>query len=206
MPLHKLKVVTLGYLPFAVALVGRAFAPLTQPTLRVSRVSQDGVIVDRVPRTFSGIAWDSAQAVFYVSDAENDVVLAVDRFDGTFFNYAGGGPSSACSSPGMGDFGLATSGCLRRPHGLALGPAPGTLYIADTFAHAVRFVDSTGVLSTVAGDRSCPFSADQQTWSDRDEGGPATNACIASPWGLAVHPTNGALLVSAYGYSGAWGY
>jgi sugar lactone lactonase YvrE len=56
--------------------------------------------------------------------------------------------------------------------------ASGNLFISDTFTHRIRRVDAvTGILTTVAGDGTFGFSGD---------GGPATNAQLASPDGIAI--------------------
>ena len=49
-----------------------------------------------------------------------------------------------------GDGGPATSATLSGPKGVALAP-DGSLYIADTENHAIRKVDTKGVITTLAG-------------------------------------------------------
>ena len=89
----------------------------------------------------------------------------------TITTVAGGG-----SGPGYGDGGQATSAVLREPTGAAVDAA-GNLYIADSF-NAVWKVAPNGIISTVAGSYQAPgFSGD---------GGPATEASLFSPTGLAV--------------------
>ena len=53
----------------------------------------------------------------------------------------------------------------------------GNLYIADTWNHRIRKVDSTGTITTVAGTGEFGFSGDE---------GPATTARLAFPYGVAV--------------------
>jgi uncharacterized protein (TIGR03437 family) len=55
----------------------------------------------------------------------------------------------------------------------------GNVYIADTMNHRVRKIDRSGNISTIAGD-GIPRSA--------GDGGPATQASLNQPFGLAVDP------------------
>jgi sugar lactone lactonase YvrE len=81
-------------------------------------------------------------------------------------------------APGFsGDGGLATSAQVIEPRGIALD-ARGDLFIADPYTHRIRRVEAgTGVVTTVAGTRTPGFSGD---------GGPATEAQLAYPTGVAV--------------------
>ena len=80
-----------------------------------------------------------------------------------------------------GDGGPATSASLTLPQGLAVDGS-GNLYISGFRYHGIRKVDTSGIISTVAGtgatgSRSGGFSGD---------GGPATSSSLNSPDGLAV--------------------
>ena len=56
--------------------------------------------------------------------------------------------------------------------------ASGNLFIADTDNNRIRKVDTNGIITTVAGNGSCSdYSGD---------GGPATNASLNAPYGVAV--------------------
>ena len=83
-----------------------------------------------------------------------------------------------------GDGGQATSAQLTRPVGLAFD-AQGDLYIADCGASTVRKL-SNGIITTVAGTGKAGFSGD---------GGPATQAQLSCPEGLAFDP-QGTLYIS----------
>lgn len=76
----------------------------------------------------------------------------------------------------IGDDGPATQSILRQPGGVAAG-GMGSVYIAETGGHRVRKVDRSGVITTVAGTGVAGFSGD---------GGPADQAQLASPYGLAA--------------------
>ncbi len=75
-----------------------------------------------------------------------------------------------------GDEGPATEAKIRKPNGLALDSA-GNLYIADVWNNCVRKVDTKGIITTVAGNGQSGYSGD---------GGPATQAKLYYPYGLAI--------------------
>ncbi len=114
------------------------------------------------------LALDS-QGNVYISDTFNSRVLKLDA-TGAVSVVAGTG------SPGFsGDGGLATLARLRQPRGVAVDNA-GNLYIADQFNRRVRKVDTSGIMTTVAGNGGTTVSGD---------GGPATSAGLPNPWSLA---------------------
>jgi len=73
-----------------------------------------------------------------------------------------------------GDGGRATRARLSDPYGLAFD-AHGNLYVAEPDEGVVRRIDTSGVITTVAGTGRPGFSGD---------GGPATKAKLDSPFGL----------------------
>jgi len=74
-----------------------------------------------------------------------------------------------------GDGGLAVQARLNRPSGLAIGPR-NSLYISDTWNQVIRAIDSSGRITTVAGNGAQGFGGD---------GGPATRAKLLFPRGIA---------------------
>ncbi|MCY4584781.1 MAG: SBBP repeat-containing protein, partial [Bryobacterales bacterium] len=62
------------------------------------------------------------------------------------------------------------------PNGVALDSG-GNVYIADANNHRIRRVDSSGIITTIAGTGERGFGGD---------GGPATQAQLYSPRGVAV--------------------
>ncbi len=75
-----------------------------------------------------------------------------------------------------GDGSAATLAGLDSPNGVAVDGA-GNIYIGDTHNQRVRVVDTTGVISTLAGNGNKTFAGD---------GAAATNASLAGPRGLSV--------------------
>ena len=68
--------------------------------------------------------------------------------------------------------------------------AQGNLYIADTGNNRIRRVDAaTGVITTVAGDGTNRFGGD---------GGPAVNASLSSPRGVAVDAAGNLFLTDTF--------
>lgn len=120
--------------------------------------------------SFFGLAIDKAGNL-YISDAAFGVakVRKVDA-SGVITTFAG-----AQAIPG-GDGGPATSAGLGTAAGLAVD-SQGNLYIADTVGERIRKVDTTGIITTVAGTGVANYSGD---------GGPAINATLSVPVGVAV--------------------
>jgi trimeric autotransporter adhesin len=105
----------------------------------------------------------------YIADVANDRIRKVDSM-GKISTVAGNGTQGF-----GGDGGPATSAQLAQPWGVTVHGA--NIYIADTLNHRVRKVDSSGKISTVAGDGSAGFGGD---------GGPATNAMLNWPYSVGV--------------------
>lgn len=104
----------------------------------------------------------------YIADAGNNRVRKVSN--GMITTVAGNGNGGF-----SGDGGSATSASFGLPYGVAVDLA-GNLYIADNLDHRIRKVQN-GVITTVAGNGTGGFSGDN---------GPATNAELNYPEGLAV--------------------
>jgi hypothetical protein len=116
-------------------------------------------------------AVDAAGDVF-IADFINSRVREIVKATGAIITVAGTG-----STGYSGDGGPATSARLYYPTGVALD-ASGNLYIADLYNNRIReVVKSTGAIITIAGNGMT---------SDSGDGGPATSAGIAGPWGVAV--------------------
>jgi DNA-binding beta-propeller fold protein YncE len=95
--------------------------------------------------------------------------------DGQASIYVGTG-AAGCS----GDNGAAAGAKLRGPMGLALDKF-GNLYIADTGNNTIRKVDQQGIITTIAG-----RSGACDLYAFGGDGGPATQARLSFPFGVAV--------------------
>ena len=117
----------------------------------------------------SGIAVDSSGNLF-IADYGNHSIRKVDS-GGMISTVAGNGTEGF-----SGDTGPATAAQLSLPYRVAVDGS-GNLFIADTNNRRIRKVDSSGNISTVAGNGTRGFSGDT---------GPATAAELSSPTGIAV--------------------
>ena len=81
-----------------------------------------------------------------------------------------------------GDGGPATSAELNNPYAVAVDSS-GNLYIADTYNRRIRKVDISGVITTVAGNG---YAGPGDLGGYSGDGGPATSAELAQPFGVAV--------------------
>jgi uncharacterized protein (TIGR03437 family) len=116
-----------------------------------------------------GVAADNNGNI-YIADADNNRIRKVTAF-GIISTVAGNGTGGFA-----GDGGQATSASLNIPSDV-LVDAAGNLYIADAGNNRVRKVDPTSLnITTIAGGSTNGYSGD---------GGPATQAILNHPWGLA---------------------
>src|SRR5262249_37474022 len=89
-----------------------------------------------------------------------------------------------------GDGGPATQAQLLLPWSIAVAP-DGSLYIADMFNNRIRRVGPDGIITTVAG--SGDYGSGDYGFSG--DGGPATQAQLGLPTGVAVAP-DGSLYIA----------
>jgi len=118
----------------------------------------------------AGLAFDSSGNL-YIAETNAARVRKVDT-NGIITTVAGGNPGGF-----SGDGGPATKAALAAPRGIAVDRS-GNLYIADWSNNRIRMVTaSTGIISTIAGSNTTGYSGD---------GGPASQATISGPFGMAV--------------------
>lgn len=108
--------------------------------------------------------------LFYVADSRFHQILRVDN-SGAISRFAGTG------QPGFaGDGGPAIQARFNEPFDLNFDRA-GNLYVADFRNNRVRVIDTSGRISTVAGTGKAGY---------RGDGGPAQDAQLNGPYGIAV--------------------
>ena len=105
----------------------------------------------------------------YVSDHSNRI-RKIDAVSGIVTTIAGNGIAAF-----VGDGGPADSASINGPEGIVFD-AIGNLYFADETNARIRKIDTTGIITTIAGTGISGHSGD---------GGPATSANI-SPWGVSI--------------------
>ena len=120
----------------------------------------------------AGLALDPTGRVV-VADPAGNRVWRLDPANGAAEVVAGTGERA--SAP---DGAVAAEAPLSAPYGVAVD-VDGTIYVSESGADKVRSIDGTGRLATVAGTGEPGFSGD---------GGPARDARIALPRGLALGP------------------
>ena len=116
-----------------------------------------------------GVAVDAAGNV-YVGDLNNHRIRRIDT-RGVITTFAGTGRGSY-----GGDGGPATLARLYYPKGVAVD-AVGNVYVADSGNDRIRRIDTQGVITTFAGTGKEGYAGD---------GGPATEAQLSNPTGVAV--------------------
>ena len=126
-----------------------------------------GAAIESKLNSPAGLAIDN-QGNLYFSDRGNHVIRKIS--DGVITTIAGNGMEG-----NTGDGAEALSASIFAVNGVAVDNS-GNVYI--TSGNTVRKIDQTlGVISTVAGNGNQGYSGD---------GGPAVNAQLANPWGVAV--------------------
>ena len=157
---------------------------------RVRKVDTSGNITTIAGTGYQGFSGDGGQGslaelneplrVFvdgagnvYIGDTSNNRVRKVDT-DGIITTVAGNGTGGF-----SGDGGPAISASLRFPWGVHVD-GTGNLYIADFFNRRIRKVDTSGIITTVAGNGTAGFSGD---------GGPAISASLNGLFGISLDGT-----------------
>ena len=152
---------------------------------RVRKVDTAGIITTVAGNGIRGFSGDGGPAVsaslsrpwgvhvdgtgnLYIADVSNHRVRKVDP-SGNITTVAGNGIRGF-----SGDGGPAISASLNNP--ISLDGGSSNLYIVDLSNHRVRKVDSSGNITTVAGNGTAGFSGD---------GGPAISASLNSPFGVS---------------------
>jgi hypothetical protein len=143
----------------------------------------------------------------YFADSNNHRVRKVEAATGIITTYAGSGPVPVDYDPAAapdstylpayfpgafsGDGGPATQARLNYPTDLALDSA-GNLYIADTFNHCIRKVDTSGMISTFVGAGGIQGSA--------GDGAARTSALLDRPYGVAFDAQDNLYVVDTHNH------
>ncbi len=149
--------------------------------------SYGGLAINSPLKQPNGVAVDSLGNV-YIADTQDYVVVKVDT-GGIVTKFAGGGTSF---QPMQGDGGPALNAQLNLPFQLAIDPA-NNLYIADSGNDVVRKVDTSGIITTVAGVQGASSSGRYDP-----NGTPATSAPLVAVEGIAIEPSGSLLVANTY--------
>jgi sugar lactone lactonase YvrE len=144
---------------------------------------ENGYDGDEKPATEAALNTPSAVAAapngdIYIADTLNYRIRMIDAKTGLIHTVAGDG------TPGdgqkVGDGGRATEAHLNMPADVAIDARNGDIYIADMHHNRVRRVDAkTHIITTVAGSGKWGYGGDD---------GPATQALLSGPAGIAIVP------------------
>ena len=159
--------------------------------MRVRKISPNGIIT-----TIAGIGPVSPGQVYPIAGVPavnavlyNPTALAQDSQGNLYIAQGGSNVVSKVSVNGIittivgnlvagnsGDGGSGAKAQLNAPFGVAID-ASGNLFIADSNNARIRKVSTAGIITTVAGNGTSGYGGD---------GGPATNAQLARPCGVAL--------------------
>jgi uncharacterized protein (TIGR03437 family) len=117
-----------------------------------------------------GVAVDASGNI-YIADSLNNVIRKVSASTGIITTIAGTGVKGF-----TGDGGSAVNAKLNLPVDLAVDPS-GNVFFSDQDNDVVRKIDTSGVITTVAGSGKAGYGGD---------GGPATSALLNGPAGVAL--------------------
>ena len=117
----------------------------------------------------TGVATDASGNV-YIADSANCRVRRIDS-SGIITTYAGDGNLGF-----TGDGGQARDAVLNFPRKIVVDAA-GNVFFSEPASNRVRRIAPNGIITTIAGGSAPGFAGD---------GGPATQALLNAPWGLAV--------------------
>ena len=178
-----------------------------QENERIRKVDTDGIITtfagsgsynyrgeeDGIPATEASLNWPTGVAVdgqgdVYIADSYNNLIRKVDG-DGLITTIAGSGRIFGFfeepDEDDVGDGGPATEAKLDWPIGVTVD-SDGSVYVADVGHNRVRKLTRMGseyVISTIAGTGD---DGDEDGDGNIGDGGPATEAQLSAPRGVAV--------------------
>ena len=187
------------------ALPGGGFLLAGEGQNRIYQVAADGTLTtvagtggdgfggDGMPATAARLAspWSTAidaAGNIFIADTRNNRIRKVTP-QGVISTFAGDGFPSF-----HGDGGLATAARLNGPSGVAVDAA-GNVFIADTHNFRVRKVNPQGIISTFAGTGAAAVPSDPV-----GDGGPATNAIVQGPRGLAIDSAGNVFIADVQNY------
>ena len=137
------------------------------------------------------VAFDSAGNYYFSASFTSNRVFKVNT-SGTLTVVAGNG------LPGYsGDGGPAAQATLNQPQGVAVDGS-GNVYIADYSNEVIRMVNSSGIISTIAGTGSCTYDGD--TTGTGGDGKPATQHSLCAPYQIALDSSGNLFIADASNY------
>lgn len=165
-----------------------------------------GLLINARFQAISGLTFDRNNGDLYISDYGCNTIRKVNA-SGIISTIAGNGTLGF-----SGDGGLATSAQLAYPSVVAID-AVGNIYIPDAQNHRIRKINTSGIITTFAGNGIQAYSGD---------GGLPTNASLAFPGSVVIdnagdiyigddynnviRKVNGSGIISTFAGNGISGY
>jgi len=156
---------------------------------RVRRIDNSTNTIHTVVGMGQGFAGDGGPATNALLNLPTSLALAsagnlyiADQANGRIRKVSTNGIISTIAGTATvftGDGGPAINALVSNPRGVAVDGA-GNVYISESGENRIRKVTPDGTIVTIAGNGNCCYSND---------GGPAINAPLNLPWGLAVDST-----------------
>jgi sugar lactone lactonase YvrE len=128
----------------------------------------------------NGVAFDPENRQLFIADVADNRVRVVDLASGMISTFAGTGAAEH-----SGDGGPASAAGIHGARAVKVA-ADGTVYILERQGSALRAVDRTGVIRTIAGTGALSYSGDD---------GPALRAAFNAPKELAIDRDGNLLIV-----------
>jgi sugar lactone lactonase YvrE len=168
----------------------------------IREVSTSGVISTYAGNLTAGFSGDGGSATaaelhlpyriafdthwnMYIADSHNNCIRKVDAGTHIISTVAGNGTASY-----GGDGGPATSAQINEPFGVCVD-ASGNIYIADTYNNRIRKVNTSGIISTIAGNGTGAYNGD---------GIAATSAEIDYPTDVTLDHSGNLYISDYYNY------
>ncbi len=167
-----------------------------QGSNRVRRISPDGIIKTVAGNGMAGFSGDYGPATaarlngpqglsidtsgnLYIADAQNNRIRKVEASTGVIQTVAGTG-----TGPFLADGVPATSANIWNPQDVSVDRF-GNMYIADMFNYRIRKVNSSGIISTYAGNGNHGYSG-EGTFADTSMVGVVVGLCNDSVGNLYI--------------------
>jgi sugar lactone lactonase YvrE len=158
---------------------------------RIREINTNGIITTVAGTNNAGFSGDGGLAIvaklaspravavdlsgnLFIAETGNNRIREV-RTNGIITTFAGNGTATYA-----GDGGLATNASLNAPNGVAVD-AWDDVFISDSSNNRIRMVDTTGIITTIAGTGGSGSSV-------TGDGGFATNAIIYEPRNVGLDP------------------